>query len=292
MLAALVVAAAGCENADPVGPAASPDQISPVASAEFAGGIPFGYFAQPTTAFGPRYNGGHQNISPNRLLTELATIKGRGGKVLLSLAGSPKYYLDGGHFSLAKWKSRVDRYKGIDISGYTRDGTIIGNYMIDEPNDPANWNGQPVPPSMLEEMAKYSKQLWPDMPTIVRVEPAYLASNHRYLDAAWAQYLNRRGNVDDYIRRNVAEAQQRGLALIVGMNVLKGGTPNLTPMTASQVQSWGSALLSSTYPCAFISWQYDQTFLSPNGMGSAMDALRRQAENRGTRSCRARGVQR
>jgi hypothetical protein len=291
LLAGLAVTLTACGGADAFDPDASaepgPAAGGPVAAAAFAGGIPIGFFAQPTTQFGPRYNGGHQNISPNLLLKELAEIKSRGGKVVLALSGSPNYYLEGGHFSMTKWKARVDRYKGINFSSYAKDGTIIGHYMIDEPNDPANWNGRPVTPAVLEEMAKYSKQLWPDLPTVVRVEPSYLARDHRYLDAAWAQYLNRRGDVGDYIRRNVADAQERGVALIVGMNVLKGGIPNLTPMTPSEVQSWGSTLLSSSYPCAFISWNWDADYVSSSGMGAAMDALRRQAENRSTRSCRA-----
>ncbi|MGH7580051.1 MAG: hypothetical protein ACREM9_07765 [Gemmatimonadales bacterium] len=290
MLAGLVVALVGCDGADSFSPdpaGQGTGTSGPVAAATFAGGIPFGFFAQPTSAYGTRYNGGHQNISPNLLVNELAQIKARGGKVVLALSGSPRYYLEDGHFSMTKWKARVDRYEGINFSSYINDGTVIGHYMIDEPNDPANWNGRPVTPAVLEEMAKYSKQRWPDLPTIVRVEPSYLSRNHYYLDAAWAQYLNRRGDVQDYIKRNVSDAQERGVALIVGMNVLKGGIPNLTPMTAGEVESWGSALLSSGYPCAFISWNWDADYVSSNGMSGAMDALRRQAENRPTRSCRA-----
>ncbi len=292
VLAALLIALTGCDNAKSFDPGASeaadqgPTIEGPLASASFAGGIPFGTFAMPITAFGDRFNGAHSNVAPQLLLEELAAIKARGGKVVLAISGSPRYYVTDGHFSLTKWKERVNRFKGVNFSSYVNDGTVIGHYLIDEPNDPANWNGQPVTPSVLEEMAKYSKQLWPGMATIVRVEPSYLASNHHYLDAAWAQYLSRRGPADDYIRRNVADAQQRGLGLVVGHNLLKGGTPNGTPMTASEVESWGSALLSSTYPCAFISWQYDESYLSSSSMKSAMDALRRLAQNRSSRTCR------
>ena len=288
LAAAAVLTLAGCDSDNSFSPEqpAVLDPGSPTTSAAFAGGIPIGFFAHPTTMFNDRYNGGHQVISENALLKELTEIKSRGGRVALSLAGAPKYYLENGHFSFTKWKERINRYRGINFSSFIADGTVIGNFMIDEPNDPANWNGQAVSPAMLEEMGKYSKQLWPEMPTLIRVEPNYLGMNHKYVDAAWAQYLYRRGDVDEYIRRNVADAQERGLALVVGMNVLKGGNPSGTRMTASEVQSWGSALLSSTYPCAFISWEYDADFLSSSGMGAAMDELRRKAENRSARSCR------
>jgi hypothetical protein len=288
LAAAAFLALAACASDNSFGPEqpAVLDPATPTATA-FAGGIPIGFFAHPLTLFNDRYNGGHQNVTETNMLSELAEIKSRGGKVVLALTGAPRYYLDSsGRFSFTKWKERTDRFRGINFSSYISDGTIIGHLLIDEPNDAANWAGQPVSPSMLEEMGRYSKQLWPDMPTIIRVEPGYLLQNHRYVDAAWAQYLYRRGDVDAYIKRNVEEAQERGLALVVGMNLLKGGNPTGTRMTASEVQSWGSALLSSSYPCAFISWEYDADFLSTSGMGSAMDELRRRAENRSSRSCR------
>jgi hypothetical protein len=258
-----------------------------LASASFAGGIPIGMNAMPISAFGPRFNGAKLTVGPAGVMSELSAIRSRGGKVALMLAGSNRYYKDGdGHFSLTKWKDRVSRFKGKDFEPYIRDGTIVGHYMIDEPNDKANWNGRAVPPSTLEEMAKFSKSIWPGMPTIVRTEPSYLDHNHRYLDVAWAQYLSRRGNVWDYIRRNVNDAQNRGLGLVVGMNVLKGGNPNGTRMTAREVEEWGSALLSSSYPCAFFSFEYNSDYLSSSDIRSAMDALRRKAENRSSRTCR------
>jgi hypothetical protein len=292
VVAAFLLSVAGCNSTDSFNPDTSipagaiPAGSPSLATVSFAGGIPFGTFAHPTTGLGARYNGAKQNIAPEVLLRDLADIKANGGRITLMMAGNPQYYVDGaGHFNLSMWKARIDRYKGVNFSSYVSDGTIIAHYLIDEPNDPANWNGVPVPPSVLEEMAKYSKQLWPTMATVVRVEPAYLGSNHQYLDAAWAQYLSRRGDATDYIRKNVADAQARGLGLVVGLNILMGGNPNATPMTASEVESFGSALLSSTYPCAFISWQYNAAYLSSSDIGSAMDALRNKAENRSTRSC-------
>ncbi len=249
-------------------------------------GIPMGHFAQPMSTYGSLYNGGHKNFSPRTIVRELSAIRARGGRVVIPFAGSPKYYLSNGYFSFEKWKQRVNRFKGVNLKPFIEDGTIIGHYMIDEPNDPANWRGRPVPPKMLEQMAKYSKQLWPRMPTIVRVEPGYLARNHRYLDAAWAQYLHRKGPVESFLRRNVSAAQERRIGLVVGLNVLKGGIPNGTKMTASEVKSWGGALLNSSYPCAFISWTYSSRYLSSGGITDAMRALRRKAESRSSKSCR------
>ena len=291
-LAALLLAAGACDSSDSFGPDVEGTGGGPApatASASFAGGIPFGLFAQPTSEFGARYNGAMRTIGPRQLLDELAAIKARGGKIVLMMAGSQGNYKDAsGHFDLGKWKARIDLFKGVNFTAYVTDGTIIAHYLIDEPYDPANWGGQPVPGSTIDEMARYSKSIWPAMPTVVRAEPYMIkwSGTYRYLDAAWAQYLERKGDVNDYLRRNVSEAQGMGLGLIVGLNLLHGGVPNLTTMSPSEVESWGSALLSSSYPCAFISWEYDRTFLSSRGMSDAMGALRRKAEGRSNKSCR------
>jgi len=261
---------------------------TPSFSSSFRGGIPIGTYAQPTSAFGDRLNGALRNIWPKELLKELAAIKARGGKIVVMFAGYEGHYKTNGYFDLRKWKARIDRYKGVDFSSYVRDGTVIAHYLIDEPNDPANWRRKPVTPSMLEEMARYSKQRWPTLPTVVRVDPSYLGSKHRYLDAAWAQYLHRRGPADDYLRRVVADAQKRGLGLVVGMNIKHGGR-NKRPMSASQVKEWGSTLLSGSYPCAFISWTYDKKYVSRSDIAGAMSYLAGKARSKSARSCRGGG---
>jgi hypothetical protein len=303
MLAFAALVAAGCDSGNTLAPdalptadlptaAADPGSLAPAIGPEFAtsfrGGIAMGTFALPTSWLGSRYNGVAGAISPGNLLSELSAIRSRGGKVIINFAGNQKYYTDAaGNFSLTKWKQRIDRYRGINIAQYITDGTIIGHYMIDEPNDPANWNGRPVSASTVDEMGRYSKQFWSGMATIVRTQPGYFGSSPRYVDAAWAQYLSRRGNVNDYIKQQVSDAQKRGLALVVGLNVLKGGTPNGSQMSGTEVKSWGSALLSSSYPCAFISWNYSSSYLNQNSIEDAMSYLRNKAQSRSTKSCRS-----
>jgi len=301
-LIALTAALAAC-NTDQLAPKSEEPEVitlsepAPVAtsgaapsfSSTFVGGIPFGTFAQPLEAFDNVLNGSKVNIAADQMLKTLAAIKARGGRVVLALAGHESYYKDAqGHFSFSMWKQRINRYRGVNLSSYVSDGTVIGHYMIDEPNDPYNWNGQPVPGSMLEEMAKYSKSLWPNMPTIVRSHPTYLdnfSTTYRYLDAAWAQYAARFGDPRAYLAANIAAARSKGLALVVGLNISMG-TLNKTALSPQQIDSWGSALLSESYPCAFISWQYRETYLSRSDVRSAMARLAQKAANRPARSCR------
>ncbi len=285
--AVVALAVVACEQATTLDPVSRPaEQVA------FGGGIPIGTVGQPNSEFGDRYNGAQRNILPADLLSSLAAIQSRGGKVVLSLAGGPNQYKDAdGHFSLSLWQSRVNRYEDIDFSAYIADGTVMGHYLVDEPNDPTNWGGVPIPGETVEAMAQYSKSLWPDLPAVVRTEAAYLAkagTAYRYLDAAWAQYVARKGEPADYLQRNVAEAQGLGLQLVVGLNLLAGGTGGV-PLTPAQVRDWGTVLLGSSYPCAFLSWKYDATFLASAEMGSAMDDLRGQAQGRPTKSCRSAG---
>ena len=269
-----------------VDPDAASLLVAPMASVQFAGGIPFGTSAQPTSAFVTPLNGALRNIYPQYLLRHLAQIKARGGKVVLVFA-SDKTVRDANGFSMTMWKARVDRYKNVNFSSYIEDGTIIGHYLIDEPNNAGRWK-RPISPAVIEELAKYSKQRWPTLVTIVRTNPEYMLNfngNYRYLDAAWAQYLHRKGEVGAFIRKNVADAQKKGLGLVVGLNVIRGG-PNKRAMTPNEIKSWGSALLSSSYPCAFISWQYNATLLSSSGVEDAMKYLSAKARSRSQRTCR------
>ncbi len=268
-------------------PVASPTS-APSFSSTFAGGIPFGTFAQPTTEFDGVLNGAMRLISPDALREELAAIKSRGGRVVLMLAGNDRHFKDAaGHFSLSMWKSRIDRYRGVDISSFIQDGTIIGHYLIDEPNDPTNWNGETISGSTVEEMARYSKSIWPAMNTIVRAQATYMdnfTTTYKYLDAAWAQYAERFGDPKAFLAGNVAAAKSKGLALVVGLNISMG-TVKLTELSPQQIENWGSTLLADSYPCAFISWQYREPYMSRADIRAAMSSLAQKARSHAARSC-------
>lgn len=297
VFAAIILAFSGCspdaldpEATPPTDVGVQPAAVVPSASiSAYRGGIAIGTGSQPNTLFGARYNGALRIIGPDHLLSDLSAIRARGGRVVLNLAGGQRRFRDKyGHFSFTLWKNSVDRFKRINFSSYIKDGTIIAHYLIDEPNDPTNWNGRVVSQATVEAMAKYSKQVWPGMSTVVRAYPDYMAKysgKYYYLDAAWAQYVYRKGPVADFLRTNVALAQKKGLALVVGLNLIKGG-PNRSRMSASQVRSWGATLLGSSYPCAFVSYMYNSTYLSTSSIKDAMDYLRNKAQNRTTKSCR------
>jgi len=297
LAAALLLPLASCNSTDLLDSTSQPSvtDVTPavpsadVSAMAYAGGIPFGMFALPTSELGTRYNGLWRNIDPSKLVSELAAIKSHGGKVVLMFAGNEKYYKDGsGHFSLSKWQARVDRFRNVNFMSYVKDGTIIGHYLIDEPNDPRNWGGRPVSPATIEQMAKFSKSRWPGFATVVRTSPSYLrnySGSYHYLDAAWAQYLiSRWPDPKAFIAKAVSDAKAKGLALITGLNVVDGGSKAQTQMTPTQVRTYGSALLTNTYPCAFISWQY-RSSNQTSAMKDAMSVLRKAAQSRTYHAC-------
>ena len=291
-LVLFLLAATACNSTDRLASNASsdaPDVTVTFASAGLSG-IPFGASAMPLSLYGPTYTGGLMNPQqPESLLARLAAVRGAKARVVLAFAGGPLQYTNAdGTFNFDLWKARVARYSSIDFSSYISDGTVVGHYLIDQPNCTTCWGGQAIPQDMVEAMAQYSKSIWPSLTTIARAEATWLsgfAGQYVSLDAGWAQYVVRKGDVNAFLADNVAAAQSEGLGLIVGLNLLKGNA-DLSSLTASQIKSFGSVLLGSSYACAFISWQYDSTYFAQTDIKSALGSLSKKAKRHAPTSCR------
>jgi hypothetical protein len=261
-------------------------------------GIPFGPFGLPAKLYGEEFNATFRALPPKILLSELEAARQAGARVVVRLVGGHSRYKRKGTFDLDLWKARVDRFRDIDFSSYIDDGTIVGHFILDEPNDRSNWGGKVISRATVDEMARYSKGLWPSMPTIVRGWPAYLKGyDYQYLDAAWAQYSDRFGPISSFMSDNVRDAKAAGLALVVGLNLLDGGTKasgikgfskGKHSMSPSQVKTWGNALLSDSYVCAFLSWKYTDAYFSRAGIKSALADLSEKAKGMPNKGCRRR----
>jgi hypothetical protein len=261
----------------------------------YRGGIPMGITQLPKTLYG-RYTGALSNPGPDQLLNYLEAARRSGTRVMVVMVGNERYFKDGaGHFSFDKWRNLVSRYKRLNLNPYITDGTIMGHRLIDEPHDPANWNGTTVSRQTLDAMAKYSKSIWPGMATLVRSPPTYLKGyRYSYLDGAWAQYTLRFGSVSNYLNTNVNYAKSAGLSLVVGMNQLaatkngglRGYYSGWGSMTATQLKTLGSAMLSSSYPCAFLNWKYDAGYMARSDIKAALSALATKARSKPFKSCR------
>jgi hypothetical protein len=309
----LLLLAAGCSDdsslpSQPEDLGGSSEQVEPRTSALLdnrsdepgivfgsSGGVLNQYLNQVHTGW---LNGG--SISPNNVLSNLAAARAKGGRVVLKLCKGRDSYVKNadGTFSLSKWKSLVSQYRNINLAPYINDGTIIGHYLIDEPHRAQRWGGKAIPYSTLEAMAKYSKELWPSLSTMVRVVPSWLAGasfTWRYVDAGWLQYRATQGDAADWVKREAAIADREGLGLVVGLNVLDGGngssnirgpTAGKWAMSATELRKYGSAMLGVSEACAFFNWTWDDDYYSRSDIRNAMADVSAIARRHAKTSCR------
>jgi hypothetical protein len=271
-------------------------------SGSAAPGIVFGSYDLDIALLGSVQTGALRVPSPSMLLAELTTARFRSARLVVKLAGGSDTWVKNsdGTFSLTKWKSMIDRFKAINFSSYISDGTVLAHMLIDEPNRASKWGGKIIPQATLEAMARYSKQLWPGLPTVSRVVPSWLAASpvtYTYLDAGWTQYTSRKGDAAKWLASEVAAARTKGLGVVVSMNVLDGGngssgirgyTSGLSAMSAAEIRTYGTALLNNSYACGFFLWtyQYGKTYYARADIKSAMADMSNKAKAHAKTSCR------
>ena len=313
-IAALAILSAACgdEEALPSGPSESGVSAQPAESPELADvvmdtrsdrpGIVFGTFNMRNNYLNQVHTGWMNGgpLEPSNILSWLSGARSKGGRVVIKLCkGKDSYVKNGdGTFSLSKWKSLVSRYRNVNLAPYIKDGTIVGHYLIDEPHRASRWGGKPISQRTLEEMAQYSKQLWPTMATLVRVVPSWLTNasvTYRHLDAGWAQYTANKGDAAKWAAAEVAAAKKKGLGLVVGLNVINGGNGSSGirgsrkgqwSMSASEIRKYGSAMLGQSYACGFFNWQHVTDYYDRSDIRSAMADVSVKARSHAKTSCR------
>ena len=255
------------------------------------------------------FTSAHLNGYRETVIDELDAARADGKSVILLLARSaPNYKNPDGTFNLDMWKAEVDQFADLDFNPWVADGTLLVHYLISEPMSRGRWGGEVITVEVLDEMARYSKQYWPDLPTTVREQPTDLmlhAGGYEtpvegwewtHLDAAWARYLTRKGPVDEFIDAEVAAAKQQDLGLLFGMNVLSGGDGSSEQigyndgflMSAEELVEYGTKLISEPYGCAMIMWHLnhdDIPYFGTPEVDAAMDQLGEVARSREPISC-------
>jgi hypothetical protein len=318
LAAGLLILGTACKD-DPAGPSTATvtelpaePAISPVESPELAAatldnrssrpGIVFGTFNMRNNYLNQIHTGWMNGgpLEPSSILSWLSGARAKGARVVVKLCkGHDKYVKNSnGTFSLTKWKALVSRYRNVNLGPYIKDGTIVGHYLIDEPHRTARWGGKAISQKTLEEMAQFSKQLWPDMTTMVRVAPSWLASSsmtYRHLDAGWAQYTVDKGDASRWASSEAAAAGRKGLGLVVGMNVINGGNGSSRirgsrsgkwSMSGSEIRNYGQAMLGQSRACAFFNWQHDTDYYDRSEIRSAMADVSSRARSHAKTSCR------
>ena len=330
---ALVFAAIACnpdESTAPVtdpesAPAATPAVAEETPTVEFASasasaaGVPFGDFHVPSNMYNAPYTGALHALWPSSATSSINSAKNAGMRLVVSMGGARRYYTNSnGTFNMSKWKKQIDQYRKVNFASFVSAGTVIGHYLVDEPACSVCWGGTKISYSQIEEMARYSKSIWPSMPTGVRSSPSQLGgARFKSLDFAWAQWGGPlhtpafKMSPEQFRDTQISAAKKLGLGLVFGLNYLDGGDgtsringtyakdPNLKDnkycksagMLPLRDERGGgeegrNGLRQGVYACAVISWKYDATFRNRSGMKDALAAVASAAKGRSRTSCK------
>lgn len=198
----------------------------------------------------------------------LPEARAAGIRVTLRLAGDHPAYTDRlGRFDLDAWKAGLERWRGKGLEPYVADGTLWGHMLLD---DIHNFPTHDPDAAELDELARYSRTLWPGLATFVREKATGLpepeGGRYRWLDAQVNQYEVKEGPVDSYVAANRARADALGIRSIHGLNIADGGDGSSGQpgwrqqhwaMSAAEIRRYGPVLLNDPGCAAFLAWEYD-----------------------------------
>jgi hypothetical protein len=304
---ALALLATACDILDQRSSDEFPDAGPGGPDSSFAGvgqAIPFGEFKPAESDFGLPYTGAVTPASRSGLAAALRSAQEAKTRLVINLAGGRRNYTNpDGTLNLELWKRRIDQYRDVDFAPYVTEGLVLAHSLVDEPRWPGNWGGRAISFEEIEEMARYSKTIWPSLPTTVSGEtrPGLLRGfEWHYLDVAWAQWTGplygsgASQSLEEYRNESVAYAKELGLGLILGLNVLDGGDgssgiPGAVQghwrMTGAELQQAGVVLAQTPYACALFIWRHDPEYERRPDIRAAMDTIALAAASRGGTSC-------
>jgi hypothetical protein len=250
------------------------------------------------------FNASINSDSPSGIVKRINTARAKGHQLsLMMTGGGHKNYISNRKFDYNKWKRRMDSYRTSAIKSAiaagVRDGTVLMNNMLDEPNHP-DWGGA-ISKATLDKMASYVKSIFPTLPVGVSIRWDW-RPNERYkkVDFIQTQYVTRFGSVTSWRNQALAAAKKNGIALVFAINPLNGGTRvkncpvgktggkgtygGNCKMTPSQIREASLALAPSA--CALFMWRYDGSFMTKSANVKAFKEVRSRLANNSRKSCR------
>ncbi len=248
---------------------------------------------------------------PSTIVRVLATLKRTGRRACPAFAGgrhSQYATVSRGDstWSYAKWQARVDRFKPDAIRraimAYADSGTLICHYLIDEPLNYPSWFGHRIPFPLIDSTAAYNDVLFErKLSGYVRDNPTGLTGyTWRSLDGAWLQWSVSKGSVTSYLTDQRAAATRAGLGLIMGINIVNGGTrtapcrygagtySNNCELGPLEALAAARVLLAAPEACAFTMWQQDATRQREPEWAATFAEIRRLGRAHPPRSCQVR----
>jgi hypothetical protein len=265
-------------------------------------GIPFGFWNLPMNAIRtPLYNGSViEESNPTNIIPDLEAARSAEVRVFIRFVGGRHNYQDPatGCFSATLWEQRLARHAQLNLKPFVDDGTLMGNMMLDDVTNRDYWCGAPIPYSDVEAVARYSKRLFPYLPTAVRADMKYLEGykNWVYLDMGWATYRANKGDVQKYVDFHTSTARALGLGLVTGLNLTDGGDgksgiPSYwnpahgSAMSAEEITRYGRTILDNPYVCGFFMWDWVPEYLARPDIASALKGLQQEAAKHPRTAC-------
>jgi hypothetical protein len=245
------------------------------------------------------FSGLFRSVAPDNAVASVSAARQAGTRIILRLSGTDVRNANG-TFSLTKWKAAIDRYAGVNLSSYVNDGTIAGHLLVPNPHRADLWGGQTISHATLEEMARHSRVRWPGLPTIAQAPASWLetkSSPWAYLDAASAIYSGASGDAAGWVSQQANAAGRARLGLLVGLNVLNGGTsasglagtePGKFAMSANQLRNWGLALAAHSKVCAVMLVRYEARYFGRSDVRAAIRDVAARARTHAATACRVR----
>jgi hypothetical protein len=232
-------------------------------------------------------------ITPSQVVSHIATARANGIRLVLAMTGGGhNLYKTNGVFDMAKWKAAMDPFNTSAIrdavAAGVADGTIIGNNVMDEPqqhgvsSDPdKTWGPAGTMTKVrVDSMCSYVKGIFPSLPAGVGHDATVFEPNKSYqvCDFLITQYAHRKGDVTAWRDAALSIGARDNMTMIFSMNLLDGGIQHTKPcpipetggdgvtgtkncrMTAEQIRNWGKLLGQAG--CAMETWRYDAAFLA------------------------------
>ena len=279
---------------------------APLGSGPAGSGIPMGLGGLLAAGVDPgSYTMAMDAYTADNIVARLSAARSKKLKVLMSMTGgSHSNYLTNGVFDMAKWKARQNTFNTSIIKAAIADGVaeglIVGNSVIDEPNntttgsnggDANSWGPEgTITKAMVDEMARYVRAMFPTLPVGYAGRYDWRdGKNGRPLeilkdvDFAIRQYSWRKpdgdpGNILRYRDEALAQGATEGIVTLFSMNLLNGGIrvdPDtwICPLstTGGRGQTPGTCRMHADQVedwgkilgaagCGLMMWRYDQDF--------------------------------
>jgi hypothetical protein len=276
----------------PTAPSSStPPPTTTTPTTGVAGGIPFGPFnlldAIQTSSYGSTgpFTMSMDPYTATNIVTRINDARARGMRLMIAMtSGKHANYRTDGVFDITKWQAKMDTYNTPEIkraiAAGVADGTIIGNEVMDEPQNttPDNTWGPAgtMTKARVDGLCAYVKNMFPTLPAgVTHDHNAFEPQNSYYVcDYILSQYRwsKTKGDIAAFRDGGLALAARDHIGIAFSLNIIDGGQPSdpcpagagtrlgLCRMTPTEIRNWGMALGQAG--CALTMWHYDASFMA------------------------------